>query len=285
MTAFDERSPMSDRTALVRDRAALLARYRRLRGVSLKIQDRLVGQIPKAVLTAGGECLGLLRPAPNRHGEMTLVLDDEYELSVLMDYCLYHLQQDGQTVVNQALTDAPAPAGSDERRVLQAMQDVRFSLFAVEERVPAIGVHVRDLLRDETLFLVDLGFGESANPGLVLAGNVISLPELSMSTGAMLPVDRAMVEDLVQQLPGRLSIAAAEQFRQLSAAEQAELAGFVMRACLAEGAASQVQARDVQPALRSPGVHWSSEPATRRHPRNAPCPCGSGQKYKRCCGR
>ena len=267
------------------DRAGLLADYHRLREVSRALHNRLIKQIPKALLTVSAERLGLLSPAPGRRGEDILLLDDEYEISVLMDYCLYHGRQDGRTVIDQALADAPPAAGSDELLLLQAMQHARFSVFAVEEAAPGIGVHVRDLLRDERLFLVDIGFSQTADPGLLLAGNIISIPDLSMTTGAMLPVDRTIVEDLLQHLPERFSTATVSQFRQLSPDDQSELAGFVIHACLAGGAASYVEARDVKTGLRPPPAHRARPQAARRHPRNAPCPCGSGKKYKRCCGR
>ena len=38
--------------------------------------------------------------------------------------------------------------------------------------------------------------------------------------------------------------------------------------------------------ITAPGVpHLSDSPRERRTGRNAPCPCGSGTKYKKCCGR
>jgi hypothetical protein len=267
------------------DRAGLLAEYHRLREVSRSLHNRLIKQIPKPVLTSSAERLGLLGPGPGRHGEEVLLLEDEYEISVLMDYCLYHGRQGGadRTVIDQAIAEAP-PAGSDEELLLQAMQDARFSVFAVEEAVPGLGVQVRDLLRDEPLFLVDIGFSQTADPGMVLAGNVISLPGLSMTTGAMLPVDRSIVEDLVERLPSRFATATVGQFRQLSPSDQSELAALVIHACLAGGAASYVEARDVKPAFGPPLSRGARSRAARRHPRIAPCPCGSGQKYKRCCG-
>ena len=268
------------------DRAGLLADYYRLREVSRSLHNRLIKQIPKLVLTSSAERLGLLSPGPGRHSKEVLLLEDEYEISVLMDYCLYHGRRDGRTVIDQALAEAQPAAGSDELLLLQAMQEARFSVFAVEESAPGIGVQVRDVLRDEPLFLVDIGFSQTADPGLVLAGNVISLPGLSMTTGAMLPVDRTILEDLLQQLPTRFATATIGQFRQLSPNDQSELAACVICACLAGGAASYVEPRDVKTGLHEPPLPHGSHPrAARRPPRNAPCPCGSGQKFKRCCGR
>jgi SEC-C motif len=272
----------------MRDRGGLLADYCRLREVSRSLHNRRIKQIPKLVLTSSAERLGLLSPGPGRHGKEVLLLEDEYEISVLMDYCLYHGRQgqDGRTVIDQAIDEAPPASGNDELLLLRAMQEARFSVFAVDEAVPGIGVHVLDLLRDEPLFLVDIGFSQTAGPGLVLAGNVIFLPALSMTTGAMLPVDRMILDDLLQQLPERFATATVGQFRQLSPHEQSELAACVIRACLAGGAASYVEPRDVKTGLHEPPLPHGSHPrAARRPPRNAPCPCGSGQKFKRCCGR
>jgi uncharacterized protein YecA (UPF0149 family) len=108
---------------------------------------------------------------------------------------------------------------------------------------------------------------------------------LSMTTGAMLPVDRTILEDLLHQLPTRFATATIEQFRQLSPNAQSDLAECVIRACLAGGAASYVEAKDVKTGPRPSLAQRSRSQAAWRHPRNAPCPCGSGQKYKRCCGR
>ena len=130
------------------------------------------------MLTASAKRLGLLSPGPGRHGEDVLPLEDEYEISVLMDYCLYHGRRDGRTVIDRAVADIPPDAGTDERLLLQAMQEARFSVFAVEEAEPGVGVQVRDLLRDESLFLVDIGFSQTADTGLVLAGRLMARARL-----------------------------------------------------------------------------------------------------------
>jgi len=105
------------------DRAGLLADYHHLRGVSRSLHNRLITQIPRPVLTSSAVRVGLLGPGRVRHGEEVLLLDDEYEISVLMDYCLYHGRQDGHTVIDQALADAPAAAESDELVLLRAMRE------------------------------------------------------------------------------------------------------------------------------------------------------------------
>ena len=57
----------------------------------------------------------------------------------------------------------------------------------------------------------------------------------------------------------------------------------VIRACIASGASQQI-------AYGEPGQEKDLHPApvvreSRKVGRNDPCPCGSGKKYKNCCGR
>ena len=52
--------------------------------------------------------------------------------------------------------------------------------------------------------------------------------------------------------------------------------------------AAATAARDTQAAMRAQGVEQKVETIRREKPkvgRNVPCPCGSGKKYKNCCGR
>ena len=44
--------------------------------------------------------------------------------------------------------------------------------FLVESAEPGVGVHGRDLLRDEPVFLIDISFSRSAVPGMILASRL-----------------------------------------------------------------------------------------------------------------
>lgn len=253
------------------DRARLLTEYQRLRTVNRAIHSRLVGQIPRPVLIASAERLGLLSPDRGPDGNDVLIIDNDHELDVLMDFCLYHGREtpDGTTVVERAAARVPPDGDRDEHRLLRAMQQVRFALLSAVETVPGLGVQVRDVLWDELLLLVDVGLSSTVSPGLVLAGNVISLPEMSMTTGSMLPLNRAIMDELLHHLRERYANLTNAQFGQLSPGGQSELAALVIRTCLAGGASSHVQTRDVDPAPSRRTVNRPGPRAKRRRGRNS----------------
>src|SRR5438105_273349 len=130
------------------EHAKFLPRYKQLRQVSLELNNRLVKTLSREALDKGGRKLGLLK-------KNVLILDTEDEIAVLMDYCIHDVLDRGVNTVERYLTESPPPADSDEMMLLQALRQTRFSLFAVEDFEPGVGVHVHDLLRDERLFLTD----------------------------------------------------------------------------------------------------------------------------------
>ena len=162
----------------------LLDRYKRIREVRFRLNNLLVGTIPKKTLEDCGRKLGLFRKG-------TLVFGSEDEMSVLMDYCLYHSETDGRNLVAKYLEKSPPPADSDEMIALRAMTEAYYSLFQITEVERGVGVTVQDLLRDETGFIVDIGFGNTAQRHLILASRIIPIEGFLTTGGAALPVDPA----------------------------------------------------------------------------------------------
>jgi uncharacterized protein YecA (UPF0149 family) len=115
-----------------------------------------------------------------------------------------------------------------------------------------------------------------------LAGRVIPQDGFLMSAGAMLPVAgraaQRLADMLVHQVPRDTD------FTRLSPAQAAELTAKMIRACLESGASEHI-------VYAAPGEdrrsgRWPAEQAGHvRANRNDPCPCGSGRKYKSCCGK
>jgi hypothetical protein len=255
--------------------ADLLPRYKHLRQVALRLNDRLVETLPKSVLDEGGKKLGLLK-------KNVLALDTEDEMCVLMDYCIYDVRRDGANAVERFLAKHPPAPDSDERVLLEAMRQARYSLFAVEGAERGVGVHVRDLLRGEVLFLMDVSFSNTAPVGMVLATRIMAPDGITMTTGAALPVAVLPPEGQAQLLEGLAKGFKQADFRNLTPQEASELATAMIRACLREGAAEQIEY--IEPGRG----HRSGKPApwrpARHLGRNDPCPCGSGRKFKNCCG-
>jgi hypothetical protein len=136
--------------------ADLLPGYKRLRDVRLRLNDHLAGTIPRVTLTECGRKLGLFRDG-------TSVFDSEGDMSILMDYCLYFPGADGRNLVARYLDESPPPGDSDEMIALREMLSSYYSLFQIAEVERGVGVEVVDLLRHKTGFLVDVGFGNTAD--------------------------------------------------------------------------------------------------------------------------
>ena len=154
-----------------------------------------------------------------------------------------------------------------------------------------MGVQVSDLLRNESLFLMDVGFGNSAVPGLVLAGRIMANEDFAQTTGAALPfgvpnaAQRALlVRGLEAIYKGDLS--------QLSPEKSSGLSATIIRGCLETGAMEHIRYDEPGAMPEGGRRRTASEPfrgsagaaAPRRVGRNDPCPCGSRKKFKHCCG-
>src|SRR5262249_27329050 len=212
-----------------------------------------------------------------------LTLDSEDEMAVLMDYCIHDVRRQGANAVERYLAESPPAPDSDEMVLLQALRQARYSLFSVEAVEPGVGVHVRDLLRDEPLFLVDVGFSRTASLGMILAARVMALGGIGMTMGATLPVGVLSPAERARFLHSVMTIFKDRDFRNLAPEEASELAATIIRTCLQQGAAARI--KYVEPRLGSGrGRVSAAPPPARRVGRNEPCPCGSGRKFKHCCG-
>jgi SEC-C motif len=257
----------------------VVAEYLRLRSVARELNHRLVETLSRDDLDVGGKKLGILKGK-------TLVLDSEDEIAVLMDFCLYNVRRNGRNAIERFLLNSPPPPGSDEMRILQAMQNAWYSLFLLERTVAGTGVQVLDLLRQQSLFVVDVRMREMTHGG-VLISRMVPFVNFTMTGGAALPVPDAATAEVIQQhaasLAGKMHIA---DLGKLTPEQETELAAMLIRTCLKHGAGSMI-------AYQEPAALGHSRPspsprslagAPERVGRNDPCPCGSGKKFKKCCG-
>jgi hypothetical protein len=158
-----------------------------------------------------------------------------------MDHCIYDVRVEGANAVERRLVASPPP-NDDERVVLEAMRAARFSLLAIEGTEPGVGVRVIDLMRDESLFVVDVGFSRSATVGMLLATRLVRLEEGAyLTTGAALPlgvlppaIRTSFVELFRKTLP-------TADFKNLTRAEESQLATNVIRSCLQTGASERIR--------------------------------------------
>lgn len=100
-----------------------------------------------------------------------------------------------------------------------------------------------------------------------------------MSTGASLGVDLGTLEEimLLPELPEPL-----EKVAELSFEGRADLTAAIIRVCLDPENMVRVQYQNLEENRRMAPV--PKVETTLKVGRNEPCPCGSGKKYKKCCG-
>lgn len=254
--------------------AHLVPTYLRTRKLAMNLSHKLVATLDKDIMDEGGRSLGILEKGK-------LVLGSEDELMVVMDYCIYNVYRGGRNAVERMLANSP-PSGPDELALLRAQMEAYYSIFQVIDVEAGVGVTMRDLLRKDTIFIIDVGLGTSAKPGYGLAGRVIPQPGYFMSGGALLPFDKRAAWRIDADMQRWL--AAGTDFARLAPAQEAELAAQVIRACLGSGASEHVRYAALGEG-RSPGRSSSEGVGRVRANRNDPCPCGSGRKYKSCCGK
>jgi SEC-C motif len=256
------------------DHSGMLDRYRRMREVRFRLNNLLVKMIPKKDLEACGRILGFSRKG-------VLFFETEDETSLLMDYCIFYPGPDGRNLVAKYLEKSTPSADSDEMAALQSMTHAYYSLFQVVDVKRGTGVAVRDLLRGETGFIVDLGFGSTAQRHMIVATRIIPEEGFLMTGGAGLPVDASTAERISKELKRAGYNPETFDYKRITPRQEAEVAAIVIRECRSTGMTSRI-------AYAEPGSHARPTPGRselRRIGRNDPCPCGSGKKFKTCCGR
>ena len=262
-------------TNLMVERAALLERYRQLRSTMRELHSELLGSLPKETVTRCGMKLGFMVDG-------TLVFESEDESSVLMDYCLYQGWSGQHNAISRFLAKQPYDPDSDEMVLLDAMSHARYSLLQVESMTKGVGVNCRDLLRRDGGSIVDEGLGNTASEGVVFGCHLVVLPEMSITTGAPLPIDADALENILHALEGGAEGIDQVDFDNLNHKEHAALSSIIIRCALAGDASSR--STMVGPRRR-PDLKRREQSMAQRPSRNDPCSCGSGKKYKRCCER
>ncbi|HEX2509861.1 MAG TPA: hypothetical protein VHK66_05020 [Microvirga sp.] len=165
-------------------REEILGRYRRDRAISVKLQTGALAQISRPVLLRQAKRLGL------SNGKVLRVSHDD-ELTLVFDLLLYTTTPPlgrSRAIDRYARVHRPVP-GSDEARVLSALQGSRFSLFQVKERHPMAGLIMTDLLREGESWLMDEGLEASAQVGAVFGTRLARPDTFALTCGALVPID------------------------------------------------------------------------------------------------
>jgi hypothetical protein len=118
---------------------------------------------------------------------------------------------------------------------------------------------------------------------MILAARIYAPDGITQTTGAALPV--SLVPEASRDTIVRSLLAGFEDrdFHNLSPEKASALAQTFIRNCLKMGAAEHIHYETPQRGGPSPR-RLTTAPAPGHIGRNDPCPCGSGKKFKKCCG-
>lgn len=236
-------------------------RYVQLRAVLTRIANAMLDEVVKENIMTSAATLGLVQGN-------TIVLADEQEQAVVLDHALYADPRKRGKYLD-AYQAAHPSLDDDTTLVIEAMYDADYRVMRCEARHPDLGMQVYDLLHDTTFILVDQSLTRTATPGILLAAHVVAPDGIYMTTGAPLPItDQATgtrLLDALKTIPQGVEFEAQNRTGTLTTR--------IIRTLLAGGASDHVAYGGTAPRT----VPNEVGP-------NAPCPCGSGKKYKRCCG-
>jgi len=250
----------------------VLGRYKRMRAISLDVNKVLTRMMPREAIIATAKKLGFWKDG-------TLVFEHHDQSCVLFDHAIHGWLTDGANAVDRYVAEHPPLTGTDEEAFLNALQRTFFSLFQVWGRVDGVGVHVLDILRDRQHFLADLGFSQTAVEGMIVGSTVIPLEDFVMTTGTPLLVDADVLEAVVCHLEelGK----SPQDMANITRQEECNLAAKVIALCLESEVAQRIRYGEADDDSDDKVIPF---PGSARVGRNDPCPCGSGKKYKKCCG-
>jgi len=215
-------------------RDGVLARYRRLREISRQINDELVKSLSKDAILREARKLGLAQGK-------TILLDDMEEMNYVFDLAIHTAAPPRSRAIDRYARSAKFAAESDEALMLNAMQASRFSVLLIDGRHEVAGLIASDLLRGaEKIWLVDVGLESSMPEGTVLATRLYTPGPFAMTAGVNVPCDLTLFEDVLYELPRRLSDGPLEAL-----SRDRRFAEAVYRIALADGVTQRVEYRDV----------------------------------------
>lgn len=208
-------------------RDAALARYRHLRAISRQHHSAALKFLSQQTILDHARGLGLTV------GKM-LILDSEDELALAYDLAIHSPRYARSRAIDRYRKAAQLAPASDEARVLEAICQARFSIWRVERRHEIAGLVVCDLLRDTETWLMDENFERTADAGMAMAARLSQPEAFAMTCGVIVPVDRAIMEEVLDTELPRLRGAPAQ------VADNPRFAMSIYRVALASGALETV---------------------------------------------
>jgi hypothetical protein len=210
-------------------RSEILSRYRRLRQISKEQHEAVLDIIAPDVVLDWARRIDLTQGK-------TVVSDSEYELALAEDLAIYLPRLGRSHPLGRYARAAGFAPGSDKAIVLEAMRHAGFSLWRVERHHETTGLILRDLLREEEIWLIDEAMAKNARPGREMAARLVQADRFAMTARVIVPINPVLMTrpELMEEVFIR-----APALRSLQGKALAEDPGFaigIYRAAVATGA-------------------------------------------------
>jgi hypothetical protein len=162
-------------------RSEILSRYRRLRQISKEQHQVVLDIIAPDVLLDWAKRIDLAQGK-------TVVSDGDYEIALAEDLAIYLPRLGRSHPLDRYAQVARFAPGSDEAIMLTAMRHARFSLWRVERHHETTGLILRDLLREEEIWLIDEAMAKNARPGREMAARLVQPDCFAMTARVIVPI-------------------------------------------------------------------------------------------------
>jgi len=207
----------------------VLERYDRARKVMRALASRIFKTV--ATKTSMLRCAGRLGM---REGD-EIFFENETETDVFQDFVLYADLIRGRNAAERFLRWHRNSLTDEEISYLKAMAAAHYSIFIIEDAEPGHGVSFHDVLTGKKWFVVDRQLSATAPPDLKLGTRLIDQGDFAMCSGAALPTDLEVLDDLYVMASRRLRQQLDSPTVTLSASDQAVLQRLVIRDAMVMG--------------------------------------------------
>ena len=129
-----------------------------------------------------------------------IVADSFSEMALAFDLVVFGAATDRSRAIDRYARASRFPAGSIDATVLEAMRVSKFHIIQVKARHEIAGLVVDEVFRQDELWLMNEGFEETAEDGLVLAGRLVRLGPFCATAGATVPLDRNVLQDALYSM-------------------------------------------------------------------------------------
>jgi hypothetical protein len=232
--------PFSFKKTPHNDNQGLIDRYKQVRAASRGLNLTLAKQLPKAAVPECGKKLGIVKAG-------TLILNNDDEIAIVYDYCLYHYRRGGKNTIERYLEHSAPAAESAEMAILSAMLASYYSVFKVLDIHPKQGASLQDRLSNTIINLLDISLSETGVAGLDVAGRILPFADFNMSSGTLIPLPAAVFEEKITPIARKFLKASEPGHRPvLSSGQEAAFTAEIIRVSLHAGGEDNVFYTDIE---------------------------------------